>query len=140
MEESLLDKAVFNLDMARYSMKKLDDGDERVLNVVGYQLQQAVEMFLKHFLETESTGFPFTHDIAVLLDLNDQVHTSAVLTQDIWKISGTLTLWEAKTRYVKNYLASRKAVLQALEIVQNLFLENGCNVEVDGMTDLSSDQ
>lgn len=124
MDETLLDRARFNLEMAQYTLKKLDDGDERVLNVAGYQIQQAVELFLKHFLEVESTGFPFTHDIDVLIDLNIASNTSAVLTDDIKKISGTLTLWEAKTRYVKNYLASKKSVLMALQIVEDLFQKN----------------
>lgn len=124
MDETLLDKAKFNLEMAKYTLKKLDDGDERVLNVAAYQLQQSAELFLKHFLEVESTGFPFTHDIDHLIDLNIEADTSAILTDDLKKISGTLTLWEAKTRYVKNYLASRTSVLMALQIVDDLFQKN----------------
>ena len=126
MGETLLDRAKFNLEMALFTLKKLDDGDERVLNVVGYQLQQAVELFLKHFLETESTGFPFSHDIDLLLDLVESANTSAVLTADIKKIAGTLTLWEAKTRYVKNYTASRRSIFMAVKAAEELFKANGC--------------
>ncbi len=129
MGETLLDRAAFNLEMAQYSLKKLNDGDERVLNVVGYQLQQAVELFIKHFLETESTGFPFSHDIDTLLDLLEEAETSVVLTDEIRALSGTLTLWEAKTRYVKDYLASKKSILYALNAVEDLFIKNGINVE-----------
>lgn len=129
MGETLLDRAKFNLEMAQYSLKKLNDGDERVLNVVGYQLQQAIELFIKHFLETESTGFPFSHDIDMLLDLLEEAETSVVLTEEIRALSGTFTLWEAKTRYVKDYLASKKSVLYALNAVEDLFLKNGMDVK-----------
>lgn len=128
MGETLLDRAQFNLEMAQFTLKKLDDGDDRVLNVVGYQLQQAVELFIKHFLETESTGYPFSHDIDLLLDLLENAETSAVLTKDVREMAGTFTLWEAKTRYVKDYLASRKSVFMAIEVVEELFMANNCSV------------
>lgn len=129
MGEILLDRAAFNLEMAQYILKKLDDGDDRVLNVAGYQLQQAVELFIKHFLETESIGFPFSHDIDTLLDLLEDADTSARLTEDIKALAGTLTLWEVRTKYVKDYLASKRSVFRALDAVEDLFLLNGLNVE-----------
>ena len=67
-DETLLDKALLNLTAAQ-SLLSVDTDDDAMLNMVGYHLQQSAELFLKHFLETESTGFPFTYDITLLTDL-----------------------------------------------------------------------
>lgn len=129
-DETLLSRAVFNLEMAQYVLRKIDDGDERVLNTVGYNLQQSAELFLKHYLETESTGYPFPHDINLLIDLVEERGIEIQLPDDFKLVAGSLTEWEAKTRYVKNYVASRRAVLAAMSSIQNLFIENDitCNV------------
>ncbi len=41
--------------------------DAILLNIVGYHLQQAVELALKHCLEMEGKDYPKTHDINDLL-------------------------------------------------------------------------
>lgn len=123
--ETLLSRAQFNLEMAQYVLQKLDDGDERVLNTVGYNLQQSAELFLKHYLETESIGYPFSHDINLLIDLVEERGILIKLPESFKLIAGTLTEWEAKTRYVKNYVASRRAVLSAMQSIQDLFTVNG---------------
>ena len=128
--ETLLSKAAYNLESVQYNLKRLDNGDERVLNLAGYLLQQSAELFLKHFLETESTGYPYTHDIATLIDLVDEADTSAMLTMEFRLIAGSLTDWEAKTRYTKDYLASRNAILDALRIMQDMFAANGVACEI----------
>lgn len=125
--ETLMDKAVRNLAVAKLLLEKLDDGDDGMLNMIGYHLQQAAELFLKHYLETESTGFPFTHDINILIDLVDESELSVKLDDSFRMIAGNLTEWEAKTRYVKEYLASRRAVLCAMEILQRIFDMNIAN-------------
>ena len=50
MSESLLDKAIQNYNVAVNIRNTLSD-DEAYLNYVGYHLQQAVELALKHIME-----------------------------------------------------------------------------------------
>lgn len=128
-DETLLDKAILNLTAAQ-SLLKVDTGDDAMLNMVSYHLQQSAELFLKHFLETESTGFPFTHDVTLLTDLAIEAKTSAKLTDDFKMMTASFTEWEAKTRYVKNYIASRRMVLKAIDVLQKMYLANGLKVKV----------
>ena len=127
-DETLLDKALLNLTVAQ-SLLSVDTGDDAMLNMVWYHLQQSAELFLKHFLETESTGFPFTHDITLLTDLVIEANTSAKLTDDFKMMTASFTEWEAKTRYVKNYIASRRMILKAINILQEMYSENGLKVK-----------
>ena len=127
--ETLLDKALLNLTAAQ-SLLKVDTDDDAMINMVSYHLQQSAELFLKHFLETESTGFPFTRDITLLTDLVIDAKTSATLTDDFKMMTASFTEWEAKTRYVKNYIASRRMVLKAIDVLQKMYLENGLKINV----------
>ena len=127
-DETLLDKALLNLTAAQ-SLLSVDTDDDAMLNMVGYHLQQSAELFLKHFLETESTGFPFTYDITLLTDLVIEANTSAKLTDDFKMMTASFTEWEAKTRYVKNYIASRRMILKAINILQEMYSENGLKVK-----------
>lgn len=127
-DETLLDKALLNLTVAQ-SLLSVDTDDDAMLNMVGYHLQQSAELFLKHFLETESTGFPFTYDITLLTDLVIEANTSAKLTDDFKMMTASFTEWEAKTRYVKNYIASRRMILKAINILQEMYSENGLKVK-----------
>ena len=107
-----------------------DDGDERALNSVGYFLQQSAELFLQHFLETESIGYPFTHDIDILISLVDEAETSIELTGSFREVASDLTKWEANVRKRKSYQAPKRKVFDALDVVQNMFTINGidCNL------------
>lgn len=61
--DTLLDRSVHKIKMVSLIIGELDNGDDYVLNEIGYCLQQSAELLLKHYLETESTGYPHTHDI-----------------------------------------------------------------------------
>ena len=66
-DETLLDRAASNF---RIALKNYRDslGDERELNYVGYWLQQATELCIKHHLELNGIRYSHTHDIEDLLD------------------------------------------------------------------------
>lgn len=136
--ETLLDKALLNLKTAQMILTTMDNGDDRILNMVGYHLQQSAELFLKHYLETESTGYPFTHDITILTDLFDRADMSVNLSDEFRLITGSFTEWEAKTRYVKDYIASRRMILKALDILQKMYFNNGYNVDVIDVSNYES--
>lgn len=133
-DNTLLSKSIFTFKLAQKILLYEDDGDEQILNVVGYHLQQAAELFLKHFLETESTGFPFTHNITTLIDLVIDRELSIKLTEKFKLSAGLLTEWEASTRYIKDYIASRRAILDVIAVLQELFLVNGFDCSIMDVT------
>ena len=70
-DDTLLDLAKSNLSSAKLLYRFKDD-DEIRLNTVGYLLQQAIELALKHHLETSGVEYPKTHDIDSLLALCEE--------------------------------------------------------------------
>lgn len=67
-EETLLDKAVQNITLAKMIYSELI-GDEVYLNYIGYLIQQAVELSIKYNLELNGIEYPKTHDISQLIYL-----------------------------------------------------------------------
>lgn len=126
--ETLQDKAIVNLNAAQDLLKLKDSGDDTYINFIGYHLQQSIELFLKHYLETECGEFPFSHDIDVLLDTLLENETSIKLSEDFVDFASIFTTWEAKTRYVKNYRLARRTVLKDMKLLEELFSMNGITV------------
>ena len=124
-DETLLDIAKRNLVTAK-TMMKLVDTDDGYLNVVGYHAQQAIELSIKHSLETQGIKYPMTHDIS---QLTARIPDEAMEPfEDIENSAANITNMEAKTRYIKNYRLSRriveKALRQAEEIIEWLANES----------------
>lgn len=119
-EETLLDIARRNLVTAK-TMMKLVDADDGYLNVVGYHAQQAIELSIKHYLETHGIKYPMTHDISQLAArIPDE---SMELFEDIENSAANITNMEAKTRYIKNYRLSRRIVEKALRQAEALIAQ-----------------
>ena len=119
-EETLLDIARRNLVTAK-TMMKLVDADDGYLNVVGYHAQQAIELSIKHYLETHGIKYPMTHDISQLAArMPDE---SMELFEDIENSAANITNMEAKTRYIKNYRLSRRIVEKALRQAEALIAQ-----------------
>ena len=119
-EETLLDIARRNLVTAK-TMMKLVDADDGYLNVVGYHAQQAIELSIKHYLETHGIKYPMTHDISQLTArIPDE---SMELFEDIENSAANITNMEAKTRYIKNYRLSRRIVEKALRQAEALIAQ-----------------
>lgn len=122
MNETLLDKAFTNMETAEI-IYKFRDGDEAKLNMAGYHLQQAVELCCKHYLEMNGVRYEKTHDITELLDrCEKEVGQLPEMSDYVYEHSEMFTMWESKTRYIKNYILSDKKVQRALEEVKT-FLE-----------------
>lgn len=122
MNETLLDKAFTNLETAEI-IYQFRNGDEAKLNMVGYHLQQAVELCCKHYLEMNGVRYEKSHDITELLDRCERETRKLPEQSDyIYEHSEMFTMWESKTRYIKNYILSDKKVERALEEVKK-FLE-----------------
>lgn len=118
---TLLDIAKNNLKAYR-GLEAIYPNDDGVINIKGYLLQQTIELALKHRLETNGIAYTKTHDIEKLLDLQPEEDAFPELRP--W--SGTITILEAKTRYLKNYNVSAKTVYSVNKLANDLikFIEN----------------
>lgn len=120
--ETLLSKSYTNFKAAELLLST-DLGDEGTLNIAGYLLQQTVELALKHIIEMNGFEYPKTHDISVLLDKIDEVCTHKIdenIIDTLYLMSGTITQMESKTRYIKNYLVSKRSISQVKELIIKL--------------------
>lgn len=122
-DETLLDIAKRNFVTAE-TMMKLVEADDGYLNVVGYHAEQAIELAIKHYLETHGIKYPMTHDISQLTAwIPDEAMEPF---EDIENNAANITNMEAKARYIKNYRLSHRIVEKALRQAERLIkrLEN----------------
>lgn len=126
-KESYLDIAKRDLRQANILFKYRSD-DEGDLNNVGYLIQQAVEKALKHYIEYNNMTLLFTHDIDDLLDI-----AGADKFPEVKNRATTLTNFEDKTRYVKNYRLTLRVVDECLKIA------NDTVNEIDVLTSVIKD-
>lgn len=120
-DETLFDKATLNYNAALVLRKATED-DEAYLNLIGYHLQQAVELCLKYQLECFGIEYPKTHDIDQLIQVAKEKEGNLIVTDYIYDHSDTLTMWEAKTRYVLGYRVELRKIDKAIDGVK-VFLE-----------------
>lgn len=125
MNETLHDKAALNLRAARM-LHSVKETDESMINIVGYHVQQAVELELKHLLEINGVAYPKTHNIGQLMDALDESGVYTLLTSrteilnQVNMFAGTFTEWESKTRYIKNFRLGIRQLDMGLEIATKL--------------------
>ena len=112
--ETLLDKAVQNLNCAKilYNSELLED--EAYLNYVGYHLQQAVELSIKYILEMNGIEYSKTHDIEQLIQLASESNVDLYISDYIYDKAEMFSSWEAKTRYIMNYKLEKRKVSNAI--------------------------
>lgn len=125
-EETLLEKARQNLQVAKYIRRGMNT-DDAYLNYVGYHLQQAVEMLIKHCLELNGVRYRENKsnfvrlDISQLISLLKDSAKDAPIPEYIDEHSEMFTLWESKTRYILNYRLESRKVDAALEAVEQYY-------------------
>lgn len=122
--ETLLDRALFNFRQATLTYM-YSTGDERELNIVGYFLQQCVELTIKHFLEISGVRYSHSHIIEDLLDTCDSANISINYSSEFYDFAPAISKWESKTRYIKNYLVSKKQIDRGFNLIQDFLLSNG---------------
>ncbi|MEI3376347.1 MAG: HEPN domain-containing protein [Coriobacteriales bacterium] len=114
--QTLYDKAAANLRSAQIIFAHVDD-DEEQLNVIGYHLQQALELLLKYLLEQNGIEYPKTHDIEQLIYLGNEAKAELYLTEYLEDHAEMFSQWEAKSRYVIGYAIEARKVERALREV-----------------------
>ena len=122
--ETLLDRAVSNFKYAVKNYKFLS-GDEVELNFIGYSLQQASELCIKHHMEINGIRYAHTHAIEDLLDECELQNVPIVFSQEFYCFSPAITKWESKTRYIKNYVLSRRQIETGFKLIKEFLINNG---------------
>lgn len=117
MNETLLDRAYSNYNHAQM-LVNLKTDDEFTMNLVGYLLQQAAELSLKHFLETNGINYPRTHRIEELLAIVPDGYQDNF--EDVAYFAEVITAWESKTRYIKNYFLEEKTIRKIMPLIKRM--------------------
>lgn len=115
--ETLRDIAARNLSAAETILQNYPN-DDGMLNIVGYHLQQCVELALKHVLETHAVKYPKTHDIDDLLELLPGDCTAAF--EQVAQNARIISQLESRTRYIKGYRIKLETIAKVLEIARHL--------------------
>ena len=115
---TLYDKAAANLRSAQILYDYME-GDEEQLNVVGYHLQQAMELALKYLLEQHGVSYPKTHDIDQLIRLAHEAEAEMYLPEYLEDHAEMVSQWEAKARYVLGYAIEARKIERALREVDD---------------------
>lgn len=102
----------------------LSDTDDLTLQQAAYYVQQSVEKALKHIFMQRGTKPPKTHNIGALLDLlSPSWDLPRHILDGLTARADSLTMWEEKTRYPNDYMATRNAVLSVIPPAKALLLE-----------------
>lgn len=117
-EKTLFDKAVSNLQVARIVLAQAAD-DEGQLNIVGFHLQQAMELALKYLLEQDGVEYPKTHDIDQLTRIGREANVDLHLSEYLEDHAEMFSQWEAKSRYVIGYAIESRKAERALQEVDD---------------------
>ncbi len=121
--KNLFDKALTNFDCAKIIRKSINDDDEEMINLVGYHLQQALELSLKYTLEMNGVGYPTTHRIEDLIKIAKNNNVDLHINDYIKEHDALLTSWESNTRYIIGYLIELEKIDKAIPQLESYFME-----------------
>lgn len=124
-DETLMDIATSNFRQALNAYQH-DTGDERGLNLVGYLLQQATELCIKHCMEINGMRYPHTH---IIEDLLDECTGIVKYDMEFYSFAPAISKWEAKSRYIKNYRLALMQVQSGFRFIKKFLLDNGATPE-----------
>lgn len=111
----LLEKARKDYDVVQ-TMKQIND--EVYLDICCYHIQQAIEKLLKCSIELKGNRYAFTHDIS--RHYADYINSGWDSLDTLELMSGTLTDWEAGSRYKESFFATTKQLETAISIYEEL--------------------
>ena len=122
--DTLLEKAEGNFRFAVKNYHTLS-GDELELNIIGYLLQQSVELAIKHVLEINGIRYEKTHQIEDLIDSCEDKGIPLQYTEEFYDFAPAITKWESKTRYIKSYVVAKRQIDRGFVLVKEFLLANG---------------
>lgn len=114
------DKALSNFKTARIIYKTAANDDEQ-LNIVGYHIQQSIELAIKHILAMHGMPFQKTHDLDQLIVLAKSNNIELYLPEYLQEKADVISLWETKTRYVIGFKVELNRIEKALIELERYF-------------------
>lgn len=123
-DETLLDRAASNFRMALKNYRD-STGDERELNYVGYLLQQATELSIKHVLEINGIRYLHSHSIEDLIDECDENCVELKRSDEFYNFAPAISKWESKTQYIKNYIVAERQIRTGFKLIREFLIKNG---------------
>lgn len=112
----LMEKAKKDMDVVN-TMQKIND--KLYLDVCCYHTQQAIEKLLKCSIELKGVTYEFTHSIITLYAQYISVGWGEIEMLEL--MSGTITGWEASSRYKESFVATVKQLEAAKGLYEILF-------------------
>lgn len=117
---SYYEKALANFRTAKILFSAAS-GDEEQLNAIGYHLQQALELAIKHILVSNGAPIQKTHDVDQLISFAATNNIDLYLTPYLKDKSDTITLWETKTRYVMGFFVEVSRIENTINEMDKYF-------------------
>lgn len=114
------EKALSNLKTAKIIYKMAANDDEQ-LNIVGYHIQQSIELAIKHILALHGIAFQKTHDLDQLIVLAKNNGVELFLPEYLKEKADVISLWETKTRYVIGFRVEQGRIEKALTELEKYF-------------------
>ncbi|MEY8335816.1 HEPN domain-containing protein [Lachnospiraceae bacterium 47-T17] len=136
MSETMLDRAFTNYNAAKVLLVNMSC-DEMFLNLVGYHLQQAVELTIKFLLEINGVRYPKIHTIEQLIALGNENDVDMHKCEYVEDHAEMFTAWESKSRYIMNYKLEQKKIERAVMEVEK-FLQSVRSAEQSDATQMKS--
>lgn len=118
---NLFDKALTNFDCAKLIRSSIQEEDEEMINLVGYHLQQAVELSIKYTLELNGVVYPNVHRIEDLLRIAKSSNVDLHINEYIKEHDALLSSWEANTRYIIGFLVELEKIDKAIKELEKYF-------------------
>lgn len=119
--KNLLDKALTNFDCAKIIRGSIKSEDEEMINLVGYHLQQSLELSIKFTLEMNGVEYPSIHRIEDLIKLAKSNKIDLYINEYIKEHDALLSSWEANTRYVIGFLIELEKIDKAIPELEKYF-------------------
>lgn len=117
-EKTMLDLALTDYNAAVILFNNLKNAsDESLINMASYHIEQAVEKTIKFLIENDGYEYPRTHNIETLISFADENGLDLMLNDYIIDHAEMFSSWEAKTRYLLDYLVDIKKVETAIDEV-----------------------
>ncbi len=117
-EKTMLDLALTDYNAAVILFNNLKNAsDESLINMASYHIEQAVEKTIKFLIENDGYEYPRTHNIETLISFADENGVDLMLNDYIIDHAEMFSSWEAKTRYLLDYLVDIKKVETAIDEV-----------------------
>lgn len=121
MSETLLTRARHNHKVAM-SLWNVMGSDELYLNSIGFNLQQSVELAINFVLEQNGVTYPRTHELVQLYQLSKKENVDLLLSEYMYDHLEMFTSWEAKTRYILDFVLEKDKVQRAMREVHKYLL------------------